>query len=125
MIVNVYLKWFCMLILMSTLQLGQAQANEAKNNPLEGDMVLVPAGHFKFGTDKKDDSGEALSLGIPKPWYADENPQQKIFLKIFYIDRYEVTNERYKIYIDDVKAFPPPGWIDNNYPEGRGKFPVV
>ncbi|MEE2987173.1 MAG: SUMF1/EgtB/PvdO family nonheme iron enzyme [Nitrospinota bacterium] len=125
MIFNVYLKWFCVLILMSTLQLGQAQANEAKNNPLEGDMVLVPAGHFKFGTDKKDDSGEALSLGIPKPWYADENPQQKIFLKIFYIDRYEVTNERYKIYIDDVKAFPPPGWIDNNYPEGRGKFPVV
>ena len=47
---------------------------------LEGDMVYIPPGPFVFGTDKKDESAEALSMGIPKPWYADETPQQKIFL---------------------------------------------
>ena len=76
-----------------TLLLLSGQPVQAK--ALEGDMVQIPAGHFIFGTDKKDESAEALSLGIPKPWYIDENPQQKIFLKGFYIDRFEVTNKRY------------------------------
>ena len=91
-----------------------ATAQEARDNPLEGDMVKIPAGSFSFGTDQKDDTAEALSLGIPKPWYADENPSQKIFLKSFYIDRHEVTNRRYKIYIDDVGAIPPLDWLKNN-----------
>ena len=102
-----------------------ATAQEARDNPLEGDMVKIPAGSFSFGTDQKDDTAEALSLGIPKPWYADENPSQKIFLKSFYIDRHEVTNRRYKIYIDDVGAIPPLDWSKNNFPEGKGKYPVT
>ena len=102
-----------------------ATAQEARDNPLEGDMVKIPAGSFSFGTDQKDDTAEALSLGIPKPWYADENPSQKIFLKSFYIDRHEVTNRRYKIYIDDVGAIPPLNWSKNNFPEGKGKYPVT
>ncbi len=92
---------------------------------MEADMVNIPPGQFLFGSDKKDAQGESLALGIPKPWYADEGPQQKIFLKAFYIDRYEVTNRRYKNFIDDLKAVPPEDWQDNNYPPGRADFPVV
>ena len=55
-------------------------------------MIHIPSGHFIFGTNKKDDTAEALSMGIPKPWYADEIPRKKIFLKGFYIDTFEVTN---------------------------------
>ena len=102
-----------------------ATAQEARDNPLEGDMIKIPAGSFSFGTDQKDDTAEALSLGIPKPWYADENPSQKIFLKSFYIDRHEVTNRRYKIYIDDVGAIPPLDWSKNNFPEGKSNYPVT
>jgi cytochrome c-type biogenesis protein len=102
-----------------------ATAQEARDNPLEGDMAKIPAGSFYFGTDQKDDTAEALSLGIPKPWYADENPSQKIFLKSFYIDRHEVTNRRYKIYIDDVGAIPPLDWSKNNFPEGKSNYPVT
>ena len=88
-------------------------------------MVKIPAGSFSFGTNQKDETAEALSLGIPKPWYADENPGQKIFLKSFYIDRHEVTNRRYKIYIDDVGAIPPLDWSENNSPEGKSNYPVT
>ena len=102
-----------------------ATAQEARDNPLEGDMVKIPAGSFSFGTDQKDDTAEALSLGIPKPWYADENPSQKIFLKSFYIDRHEVTNRRYKIYLEDVGAIPPLNWSKNNFPEGKSNYPVT
>ena len=88
-------------------------------------MVLIPAGQFIFGTDQKDVKGESLALGIPKPWYADEGPEQKSFLKGYYIDRYEVTNARYKNFIDNLGAVPPGDWKGNNYPEGRGDFPVI
>ena len=91
------------------------------DNPLEGDMVRIPAGHFIFGTNKQDDSAEALSLGIPKPWYADEGPENKVFLKSFYIDRHEVTNRRYKIYIDDLGAIPSDYWNSAQYPEGEAE----
>jgi len=102
-----------------------AEEPPARDNPLEGDMVEIPAGHFIFGTDRKDEAAEALSFGIPKPWYADENPEQKIFLKGFYIDRFEVTRERYRIYLDDLGAIAPEGWDGLKYPEGTGDLPVV
>jgi len=96
-----------------------------KDNPLEGEMVFIPAGHFIFGTDKKDAAAEALSMGIPKPWFADETPEQKVFLKGFYLDRFEVTNRRYKQYVDDLGAVAPPNWENKLYPEGQGDHPVT
>ncbi len=104
---------------------GTAAQESARDNPLEGDMVYIPPGHFIFGTDQTDEAAEALSLGIPKPWYADEKPEQKVFLKGFYIDRYEVTYRRYKIYVDDVGAIPPPNWKDGGFPPGRDDYPIV
>lgn len=105
--------------------MANANAQNARDNPLEGDMIQIPAGPFPFGTNKKDDSAEALSLGVPKPWYADEGPEQNVFLKPFYIDRYEVTNQRYKIFVDDVGAAPPADWINNEFPKGKDNFPVI
>ncbi|MEE3346816.1 MAG: SUMF1/EgtB/PvdO family nonheme iron enzyme [Nitrospinota bacterium] len=92
---------------------------------LEGDMVYIPPGPFVFGTNKRDESAEALSLGIPKPWYADETPRQKFFLKGFYIDRYEVTYKRYKKYVDALDAITPPNWQGSNFPEGKDNEPVT
>jgi cytochrome c-type biogenesis protein len=102
-----------------------ANAQNARDNPLEGDMVQISAGSFIYGTNKKDDSAGALSLGVPKPWYIDEGPEQNVFLKSFYIDRYEVTNRRYKIFVDDVSSVSPTDWTGNEYPEGKGDFPTV
>ena len=95
------------------------------DNSLEGEMIHIPSGHFIFGTNKKDEIAEALSLGIPKPWYADETPRQKIFLKGFYIDTFEVTNERYKKYVDDLGAVSPIDWKNNDFLEGKNKEPVT
>ncbi len=105
--------------------ISDAAAENAKENSLEGQMVFIPAGHFVFGTNQTDETAEALSMGIPKPWYADESPEKKIFLKGFYIDQFEVTNRRYKIYVDDIGAEPPQNWENNNYTEGRDKHPVA
>lgn len=98
---------------------------KGKDLSLEGDMVQIPAGNFIFGTNAQDAEGEAMALGIPKPWYSDEGPQQKVFLKSFYIDRYETTNRRYKNYVTSLGAVPPRNWQGGNYPEGKDDFPVI
>ena len=85
------LKLYLLILTVFFLPLsGWAKSNQDLS--LEGEMVHIPPGHFFFGTNKKDETAEALSLGIPKPWYADETPQRKIFLKGFYIDAVSYTH---------------------------------
>jgi cytochrome c-type biogenesis protein len=124
MIIHLFPRLLLLAALFFFLTGTNAAAENARVNPLEGQMVLIPAGHFNFGTDQIDEAAEALSMGIPKPWYADESPQTKVFLKGFYIDQFEVTNGRYKIYVDDTGAIPPGNWKNNSYPKGKEKHPV-
>src|SRR3990170_4694832 len=60
--------------------------------PGEG-MVLIPEGEFLMGSTEKDGL-VGQSVGV------DEIPQHTVFLKTFYIDRYEVTNGQYKVFVD-------------------------
>lgn len=104
----------------------------------EGDMrfngmIYIPAGEFIMGNDET----EIEKMG----WVAaaDETPKRMVYLKAFYIDKYEVTNHQYKDYIDllkkyGVKAFShytdegipiPDRWSYDTYPKGEDNFPVV
>ena len=56
------------------------------------DMLFIPAGEFDMGSGEKDGR-----LGID--YGVDEIPQRKVFVKDFYIDRFEVTNAEYKEYL--------------------------
>ncbi len=93
-------------------------------HPPEG-MVLVPAGYFLMGTDEHDDEGHAMSLGLDKPWYADESPQRRLHLPDFYIDKYEVTNRQYYIFTQATDHKPPRLWRGPKYPEGWANLPVA
>ncbi len=109
------------------------------DNPLEGDMVFIPAGQFVFGTNQTDESGLGASMGIPKPLYQDAHPEQKPFLKGFYIDRFEVTNRRYQNFLENLPTHPeykamieklgyyspPKGWQKTQFSEGLGVNPVT
>jgi len=57
-------------------------------------MVLVPTGEYTMGTDNEDAN-----------WY--EKPAHQVYLKSFYIDKYEVTNALYKICVDVGICDPP------------------
>ena len=112
---------------------------EGPDNPLEADMVYVPAGQFVFGTNQTDHSGLGASMGIPKPLYQDAHPEQKPFNKGFYIDRFEVTNRRYQKFLENIPTHPeykaivetlgyyasPKGWRKTKYPEGLDDHPVT
>ena len=86
------------------------------------EMVLIPAGEFLMGMMEQD------ALGIV--W---ATPQRKIVLPAFQIDRYEITNEKYKVFVDATGHKAPfserhessYSWKGGKYRENFGNHPVV
>ncbi len=81
-------------------------------------MVLIPAGNFLMGS-KPTDGVVGIVVGI------DELPQQKVYLKSFFIDKYEVTNNRYLAYVEATGAYRPATWKEGRIPTGQEHYPVV
>lgn len=57
----------------------------AVNSRKRAEMVLIPAGEFRMGSNDR---------------YDDEEPVHTVYLDAFYIDRYEVTNARYAEFLN-------------------------
>ena len=81
----------------------------------DDDMVLIPAGPFVMGSDKTDTSGKTEEFGFIKPLFADEHPQRRVQLNAYYIDKYEVTNEKYKDFVIDRNYWMPEQWKQDGY----------
>ncbi len=92
-------------------------------SPPQG-MVLVPGGNFTMGSDKVDTDQHALKVGLNKPWYADESPSLKLYLKDFYIDKYEVTRLQYYIFCQATDHKPPRTWGGEKFQDGTGNHSV-
>ena len=78
-----------------------------------------------MGTDMMDYEKHASSIGLEKPWYADESPEHKITVDSFYIDRFEVTNREFYIFSQSTDHRPPPHWDGAKYPKGTDDLPVT
>jgi formylglycine-generating enzyme required for sulfatase activity len=73
-------------------------------------MILIPSGKFIFGSDNGD---------------RDEKPQQIILMDDYYIDKYEVSNSDYDIFIKKTNSKPPISWTSGTYNKGEEDFPVI
>ena len=89
-----------------------------------GGMVLIHAGEFQMGNNTNGD--------------ANEKPVHTVYVDAFYIDRYEVTNEEYKLFLlanpqwqkGNIERRLHDGnylkdWRGNNFPVGKDDHPVV
>jgi sulfatase modifying factor 1 len=107
------------------LDSGQRDAEEKLAQALDASMVYVPAGEFLMGSDAGD---------------LDEQPQRRVYLDAFEIDRYEVTNVQYRRFLLATGQEPPqpwpgryttfrpdrdPDWQGTEYPDGEAMHPVV
>jgi formylglycine-generating enzyme required for sulfatase activity len=74
------------------------------------DMILIPEGEFLMGTDNR---------------LKDERPAYVVYINVFYIDRFEVTNVEYKKFVDAAGHQPPDHWENGQIPVGKEDHPVV
>lgn len=77
-------------------------------------MVAVPGGPFVRGSANDDEDARP-----------EEQPQQKIELGAFYIDRNPVTVADYKAYLDATGQSPSPEWEEFNDVQNAPEQPVV
>jgi iron(II)-dependent oxidoreductase len=73
-------------------------------------MIHIKAGSFERGSD----SGAKIST-----------PASKVSLKAFYIDRTEVSNQEYAVFVKRFKHRAPPSWPRGLIPAGEEDRPVV
>jgi serine/threonine-protein kinase len=66
-----------------------------------GEMVLIPGGKFRMGRDVDGND--------------DERPVREREVKDFYLDKYEVTNQQYKKFVDATGHRPPSHWAKSGY----------
>ena len=85
---------------------AEEHSNESRNQV----MILIPKGQFTMGSDH----GSAIN-----------QPQFRIELNGYYIDKREVSNQDYAKYLKRFRRQPPPNWIGGVIPQGKENFPVT
>ena len=92
------------------------------HSPLPEDMVYIPGGSFVMGSSEED-GAIGFEIGV------DELPKQKVYVRGFYIDRYEVTEENYRQFLLATDSKKYPGYWkeagrEDQYSEGHENHPV-
>ena len=85
--------------------------------PMKDDMVLVPAGSFVMGSDKK----------VDRVAYRSEMPQRSVYLNAFEIDKYEVTALQYLKFVLATDRPPQLDWRydGGNFQEAMAYHPIM
>ncbi len=89
----------------------EEKRRELQEKVNEREMVAVPAGTLRMGSNS--------------PSHEDENPEHKVQVKSFFLDRFAVTNLQYKDFVDVVGHRSPAHWQNGTFPAGKGDHPVV
>jgi formylglycine-generating enzyme required for sulfatase activity len=76
---------------------------------LDHSVISIPTGEFNMGSS----SGPA-----------DEQPERRIYLDAYQVDRYEVTNAQYRRFVLASGARPPQHWQGDHFPAGQADWPV-
>jgi len=85
--------------------------------PAKDEMVLIPAGWFLMGSDKKAD----------KLAYLPEIPQRKVYLDAYEIDKFEVTTVQFLRFVLATNRSPLIDWRydGGNFQESMASHPVM
>jgi len=93
---------------------GAASKNLREGIPSEipAEMVYIPAGYFWMGSSERD-GVVGIEVGL------DEMPQRQVYVKGFYIDRYEVTNSQFFEFVKATREYVPATWDYRQHPSGK------
>ena len=82
--------------------------------PLEPEMILIPAGEFLMGSNPQKD----------KHARDNEQPQHTLYLPDYYIAKTPVTNAQYAAFVETTVRDQPQHWIAGKPPRGKEDHPV-
>ena len=91
---------------------------------LGGEMVLIPAGKFTMGLTPEHKLGLSRRYHIDQAFIAPTG-NREVELPAFLIDRYEVTNSKYRKFVTANGHRLPLVWIDKGYPDGLDDLPIT
>lgn len=96
---------------------GKKIAAERAKLPAHDEMVLIPAGSFIMGSNKKVDHNA----------YPQELPQRNVYLDAYEIDKYEVTTVQYLKFVLATSRDPLIDWQydGGNFQETMANHPVM
>jgi formylglycine-generating enzyme required for sulfatase activity len=83
--------------------------------PIEPEMVLIPAGKFLMGSDPS----------VDKNARDNEQPQHTLHLPDYYLAKTPVTNAQYAAFVQATYRRQPEGWEHGKPPSGKEDHPVV
>jgi len=83
--------------------------------PIEPDLVHIPAGEFLMGSDPEKDQRA----------YEAEQPQHRIYLPDYHIARTPITNAQYAAFLEASGYEAPNHWVDGELPDDKEDYPVV
>ena len=75
-------------------------------------LILIPEGEFVMGTNS-----ERADI--------QNQPQHKVYLPNYYIDKYPVTNAQYARFVASTKRRPPLDWENGKIPDNKLLHPVT
>jgi formylglycine-generating enzyme required for sulfatase activity len=96
---------------------GKKIAAERANLPAHDEMVMIPAGTFIMGSDKK----------VDRNAYPAELPQRKVYLDAYEIDKFEVTTVQFLKFVLATGRAPLIDWQydGGNFQETMASHPVM
>lgn len=86
------------------------------SNRIKDHMTLIAGGSFKMGRDDADLKNSFTSV---------QYPAINATVPSFFIDKTEVTNEEYALFVQDAKHSPPEHWQNGKPITGQERFPVT
>jgi formylglycine-generating enzyme required for sulfatase activity len=113
-----YLKYFIFVLLVSLQSVEASAADPAlRAEDANPGMVLIPAGEFTMGDNTRYNWSFMLAINIY------DGPEHTVYLDAYYIDKYEVTNEQYKKFVEETGHRIPRCWNDSRF--NRPNQPIV
>jgi sulfatase modifying factor 1 len=104
------------------------------DDPRRPGMVFVPGGSFLMGSSEEEIEAIHRAYGGSRALYESEFPRRRVWLEAFYIDRTEVTQAQYQVFVRATGHEAPfwgrewatlYNWSGGAYPEGLAHHPVV
>ena len=81
-------------------------------------MCLIPSGTFAMGIMESEVNElvkQFADYEAEKAWFVSEVPRHTVEISAFYMDKAEVTNTQYKVFINQTGYPTPQYWLDDNY----------